>query len=150
MLAPFPSFPSGNPLSHPLSYPPTHTSPPWHSPTLGHQAFTEPRLSPPIDIKQGHPLLHMCLEPWVPPCVLFGWCFSPWELWGVWLVDIAVLPMGMQTLSAPSVRSLTPPNSFSLEFVIQDDSPQLPAISTISTICFHASLPGKILNPLKI
>jgi hypothetical protein len=20
------------------------------------------------------------LEPWVPPCVLFGWWFSPWEL----------------------------------------------------------------------
>jgi hypothetical protein len=25
----------------------------------------------------------MRLEPWVPPCVLFGWWFSPWELWGV-------------------------------------------------------------------
>ena len=26
------------------------------------------------------------LEPWVPPCVLLGWWFSPWELWGglVW------------------------------------------------------------------
>jgi hypothetical protein len=23
----------------------------------------------------------MQLEPWVPPCVFFGWWFSPWELW---------------------------------------------------------------------
>jgi hypothetical protein len=30
--------------------------------------------------------------------------------WGkVWLVDIVVLPMGLQTLSAPSVFSLTSP-----------------------------------------
>jgi hypothetical protein len=51
----------------------------------------------------------MWLDPWVPPCVLFGWWFSPWELWGVWLVDIIVLPMGFQTPSAPSILSLTPP-----------------------------------------
>jgi hypothetical protein len=70
-------------------------SPPTHSfPTalafsiLGHQAFIGPRASPPIDAGQGHPLLHMCLKPWVPPCVLFGWLFSPWELWGEsgWLI----------------------------------------------------------------
>jgi hypothetical protein len=24
----------------------------------------------------------MRLKPWVPPCVLFGWWFSPRELWG--------------------------------------------------------------------
>jgi hypothetical protein len=24
----------------------------------------------------------MWKEPWVPPCVLFGWWFSPWALWG--------------------------------------------------------------------
>jgi len=42
----------------------------------------------------------MQLEPWVPPCVLFGWWFSPWELWGFWLVDIVVLPMGLQTFSS--------------------------------------------------
>ena len=24
----------------------------------------------------------MQLESWVPPCILFGLCFSPWELWG--------------------------------------------------------------------
>ena len=57
---------------------------------------------------QGHPLLHMQLEPWVPPCVLFGWWFSPWELWGYWLVHIVVPPMGLQTPSAPWVLSLAP------------------------------------------
>jgi hypothetical protein len=35
--------------------------------------------------------------------------FSPWELWGVWLVDMLVLPMALQTPSAPSVLSLTSP-----------------------------------------
>ena len=53
-------------------------------------------------------LLYMQLEPWVPPCVLFGWWFSPWKLWVVWLVDI-VLPMGLQTPSAPSTLPLTLP-----------------------------------------
>ena len=51
----------------------------------------------------------MQLEPWLPPCVLFGWWFSPWELLGVWLVDIVVLPVGLQTPSASSVLSLTHP-----------------------------------------
>jgi hypothetical protein len=27
------------------------------------------------------------------------WWFSPWELWAVWLIDIAVLPVGLQILS---------------------------------------------------
>jgi hypothetical protein len=35
----------------------------------------------------------MQLEPWVPPCVFFDWWFIPWELWGYWLVLIAVPPM---------------------------------------------------------
>jgi len=51
----------------------------------------------------------MWLEPWVTLCVLFDWWFSPWELWGFWLVDIVVFPMGLQTSSDPSVLSLTPP-----------------------------------------
>jgi hypothetical protein len=61
---------------------------------LGHQSSTGPKDSSPIDVQQGHPLLHMQLEPWVPPCILFGWWFSPSELWEVWLVDIVVPPMG--------------------------------------------------------
>jgi hypothetical protein len=47
----------------------------------------------------------MWLETWVPPCVLLTLWFRPWELW---LVDIFVLSMGLQTPSAPSVLSLTP------------------------------------------
>ena len=41
-----------------------------------------------------HPLLHMPLEPWVPPCVFLCWWFSPWELWGYWLINIVVPPYG--------------------------------------------------------
>ena len=76
-----------------LPNPPTPASWPWHSPVLGHMIFTRPRASPLIDDQLGHPLLHMQLKPWVPPCALFSWWFSPWEVWGVWLVDIVVLPI---------------------------------------------------------
>ena len=60
---------------------PLPTSASWHllSSTLGHITFRGSRASPPIDAGQGHPLLHLWLEPWVPPCVLFGWWHSPWE-----------------------------------------------------------------------
>ena len=73
----FPHFPLKKPLSH-SPYPLltnllTSAFLSWHSPTLGHQAFTRPIASPLIDVPQGHPLLHMQLEPRVPPCVLFGW-----------------------------------------------------------------------------
>ena len=64
------------PCTHPL----TPTFLPWHSPTLQHRAFTGPRASPPIDAQQGHSLLHMRMEQWVSPCVLFGCWFSPWKL----------------------------------------------------------------------
>jgi hypothetical protein len=97
-------FPFPLPL---LTNPPIPTSWPWHSPTLGHRVVTGPRASPTIDDQLGHPLLHIHLEPWVPPCVLFGWWFSPWELWGYWLVHIIVPPMELQTPSTPWVLSLT-------------------------------------------
>ena len=45
----------------------------------------------------------------LPNSVLFSRWFSPWEFWGVWLVDLVVLPMGLQTSSAPSVLALTSP-----------------------------------------
>jgi hypothetical protein len=42
----------------------------------------------------------------LPPCILFGWWFSPWELWVIF--DIA-LPMGLQSPLAPSVLTLALP-----------------------------------------
>jgi len=86
MLSPFPVSPQETPISRPLplllwgcspTHPPTPASPPWHSPTLGHLAFTGPRASPFTDDRHCCPLLHMWLEPWVPPCVLFGWVLVP-------------------------------------------------------------------------
>ena len=67
-----------------------------------------PRTYTPIDALEGHPVLHMQLEPWVSPCALFVWLLIPWELWGFWLGDIVLLPMGLQTPSVPSCLSLTP------------------------------------------
>ena len=61
---------------------------------------------PPIEALQDHPLLHMQLEPGVTPRVHFGYWFSPWELWeGFLLVNIVVLPIGLQTPSTPSFLS---------------------------------------------
>jgi hypothetical protein len=83
-VIPFPGFPSKTPNSLPYTpaHQPTHSFfLAWHSPTLVYWAFTGPRASPLIDNWQGHPLLHMWLEPWVPPCLLFGWQFSPRQLW---------------------------------------------------------------------
>jgi hypothetical protein len=84
-------------LLHPHNHSHLPTSPPQIPLHWGiYWVFIGPRTSLPIDAWQGHPLLHMQLE----PCVLLGWWFIPWELWGRgWLVDIAVLPMGLQTPS---------------------------------------------------
>ena len=51
----------------------------------------------------------MTLEPWIPPCVLFGWWFNPWELWEYWLVHIVVPPVELQTPSFSWILSLAPP-----------------------------------------
>jgi hypothetical protein len=40
--------------------------------------------------------------------VLFGWWFSPRELWGYWVGHIVVPVMGLQTYSVPWVLSLAP------------------------------------------
>jgi hypothetical protein len=55
-------------ILYPLPYegvpPPTHSTPMLLlPPALGHQTSTCPRASPPIDVRQGHPLLHIYLEP---------------------------------------------------------------------------------------
>jgi hypothetical protein len=77
---------------HPPTYPHTHTSLPLISPTLGHCAFTGPRASSPIDVRYGHPLVHMQREPWVPPCVpLVGGLVSE-SSWGSgWLILLSFL-----------------------------------------------------------
>jgi hypothetical protein len=112
MLSPFLVSPQNLPIQSSLPYfyegapPLTPACLPSNSPIQGHQAFTGPRASSPTDAREGHPLLHLQPGPWVPPCVLFGWWFCPWELW---VVDIVVLPIGLQISSAPSVLSLTPP-----------------------------------------
>ena len=103
MLFPF-LVPSENPISSSPApgypNPPTPPSWPWHSPILEHIIFTRPRASPPIDERLGHPLLHLQVEPQVPPCVFFYWWFIPRELWGYWLVHIGVTPMVLQPPSA--------------------------------------------------
>ena len=108
---PFPRFPSPLPLllwGCSPTHPPTPTSLPWYSPTLRHQAFTGPRASPPTYVQKGHPLLHMQLELWVPPCVVGG--LIPGRSGGVsvWLILLFFL-WGYKSPSAPSVLSLTPP-----------------------------------------
>ena len=45
---------------------PTPMSSTWVQPFIG------PRASLPSDALSGHPLLHTQVEPWVPPCTLFG------------------------------------------------------------------------------
>jgi hypothetical protein len=90
-------------LTHPLLLPDPSFPPHWG------MEPSQTRASLPTDDQQGHPLLHMRLELWVPLCVLFGWYFSSWTLWGFWLVHIVVHPVGLQTPSAPWVRSLAPP-----------------------------------------
>jgi hypothetical protein len=97
MLSPFLVSPLKNPSLLPTSPAPQPTqshSQSWPSPILGHRTFTGHRASPPIDDPLGHPLLHIQVEPHVPPCVFFGWWFSSKELWGYWLVHIDVPPNG--------------------------------------------------------
>jgi hypothetical protein len=123
MLSSFPVSPpqthKPSSLSLPLwgcstTHPLTPASLPWHSPTLGHQTTTGPRGSP-LPLMSDKVIL-CYISSWrhgSPPCVLCSWWFSPWKLGG-WgggfrLVDMAVCPMGLQTPSAPSFLSLTPP-----------------------------------------
>jgi hypothetical protein len=111
MLSPFLVSPLKTPIPSSVSLftnPLTLASWLWHYLILGHRNFTGPRASPPIDDQLGHPLLHMQLEPQVPPCVFFGWWFSPRELWRYWLVHIVAPPMGHQTSSPLWVLSLAP------------------------------------------
>jgi hypothetical protein len=69
-----------SPLKIPYAFPPppapqlTHShSQSWHSPTLGHNTFTGPKASPPVDDRLGHHQLDIQLEPHIPPRVFFDW-----------------------------------------------------------------------------
>ena len=87
------------PLLFPLAPQPTHShSWSWHSPILGHRAFTGPRASSPIDDQLGHILLHIQLQPQVPSCVFFDWWYSSkanWLVCGYWLFHIDFPLMGL-------------------------------------------------------
>jgi hypothetical protein len=67
---PFPGFPSGKPLTYMpspasikvLPHPPTHSClPALIFSYTGASSLPRTRVSPPIDVQQGHPLLHMWL-----------------------------------------------------------------------------------------
>ena len=86
MLLPFLVSPMKIPYSIPtplLTNLPTPTSLSWHSPTLGHQAYTGPSASPPTDAQQGHPVL------------LCGWSHGFIHV-TLWLVVKALGALGVQ------------------------------------------------------
>jgi len=65
-----PPIPSPSPSSiRVFPSPSTLFSHPPYSPALGVPALAGPRASPSNGAQQGHPLLHMQLEPWVSPCI---------------------------------------------------------------------------------
>jgi len=88
-------------LLPPCRYSPyTSLLPTPYSPALGVQTWQDQGLPLPLMPQQGYSLLHMQLEPWVSPCIVF----SPWKLW---LVSIVVF-MGLQALSILSILPLIP------------------------------------------
>jgi hypothetical protein len=92
-----------------LNKPFPSTTPPKKKITiLGNQTSQGPRASPLIVVRQGHPQLHIYLEPWIPPGTLLRW----WSrLHDNWLVRPAyvVLPLGLQSPSTPLVLPPAPP-----------------------------------------
>jgi len=66
------------------------------------------------DPSQAKGLLFLLMPDKAILCYICSWSHgyylvggALWELWGHWLVDIVVLPIGLQTSSAPSVLSLS-------------------------------------------
>jgi hypothetical protein len=108
-VIPFPGLPSGTPnfISPPM---PLHLPLPSFHPGIPLHWGIEPTKAqgPLLPLMSNKAILcHICS--W-SQCVLFGWWYSPWELQEVWPVDIVAPPMGLQTPSAPSVPSPTPPS----------------------------------------
>ena len=60
--------------------------------------------SPPIDVGEGHPLLHVYLESCLISCIIYGCLFSPWEACVVQLLDV-ILYIGLQSHSVLTVLS---------------------------------------------
>jgi len=58
-------------------------SPPWHSPTLGHQALTGPRASPIDAPPQKKPLCVKYAAGFIGPQCVIRWWFCSWEFWGI-------------------------------------------------------------------
>jgi len=98
-----PSYPSF--ISPALTHPPHSTAcmecapRPNHTPVLllqhpytGASILPEPKASHPIAVRQGHPLLHMHLEPWVPPGTLVGGLGSV-------LLFVSILPLNRRNIS---------------------------------------------------
>ena len=84
-MCPFLVFPPKPPIPSPLHLLTNPLTPAsslsLHFPTLEHPGFTGTRASLFPDVQQGHPLLHMQLESWVPTCVLDWRWLDPWEFW---------------------------------------------------------------------
>lgn len=116
LLSPFPLFPPANSLSHPLFYEGTpkqeiHPSTYSHITALAFLHTGAPSL---YSGRSPLPLMtdkatYAAESPVGPSMCTLWWWFSPWELWGIWLVNILVLSMGWETPSAPSVLPVTSP-----------------------------------------
>jgi hypothetical protein len=93
-------------LYHPL---PPH---PFSMPLCSCNKFPQEQRPPLLLIPDKAFLCYICIGnhglPPQPPCILFGWWFSPWELLVVQIVDI-VLPVGLQSPTAPSILPLVLP-----------------------------------------
>lgn len=111
MLSPFLVSPLDLPSPIPLSlllwkcsptHPPTHSHP---GIPLHWRIESSQDQGPFLPLMPNKAILYYICG-WSQGCL---WWFSLWELWEIWLVDILVLPKGLQTPSAPSVLSITPP-----------------------------------------
>jgi len=115
MLSPLPVFPPQD-LYYPADY--DCTPKPAHPlllalPYSGSSSFHRTK-GLPSHARNGNPLLHIQLEHRGPllPCSVYSLVsgLDPESLgWEGWLVDIVVLPIGLQTPSTPTVVTLTSP-----------------------------------------
>lgn len=102
-----------SPTSFPPTFPPhpklqSHQNPS----SLGHQVSTALSASSPTEAIQGSSLLHMCHGPWNSHVFFLVFCLVSENVEGLRLVDIVVIPKGLQFPSAPSLLPLTLPYWF--------------------------------------